>query len=332
MALLIGLIPWLALLQEPVLGQIAAKLWTIYLPLVGWIGLGVILGRSLPRAVPLQLGKFLFWIGVPFSIVAFLRQADLSAALWAAPTAAWAAILLGAGFGWIWLKSQSPQLSPAAQGSFLLGAMVGNTGYLGYPIVLALVGTSYFGWAVFYDTLGSALGSYGLGVVLAAYFGGDKAKSLTGSLSLTQLGLALVRNPALWSFGLGLGLKNLTLPNVLEQSLARAAWGVVALSLLLLGMRLSQVSSWQSLKQASVGLCIKMVIVPLILGYSLPYLGIHGLPRLTIVLQAAMPPAFATLVIAEAYSLERQLTVTMLAAGSLLLLALLPIWLLLFSA
>ena len=311
------------------LAPLSIRLWQLYLPLIGWIGLGVILGRRLPREVPLRLGKFLFWIGVPFSIMAFLRQADLSASLWAAPLAAWAAMLLAVGLGWSWLRIQERMkdqaLAPAAQGSFLLGAMVGNTGYLGYPIVLALVGMPYFGWAVFYDTLGSALGAYGLGVMIAAYFGSS------GSIGPTQIGLALVRNPALWSSGVGLSLKNVKLPVFLEQSLAHAAWGVVALSLLLLGMRLSQVSSWQYLRSASIGLGIKMVIVPLILGFSLPYFGVHGLPKLTIVLQSAMPPAFATLVIAEAYGLDRQLTVTMLAAGSVLLLFLLPVWLLLFS-
>jgi predicted permease len=49
--------------------------------------------------------------------------------------------------------------------------MVGNTGYLGFPVILALVGEKYFGWALFYDMLGSAIGAYGLGVVLAARFG-----------------------------------------------------------------------------------------------------------------------------------------------------------------
>lgn len=317
----------------PPLVPLGIRLIQLYLPLVGWISLGVILGRSLPGVVPLKLGQFLFWIGVPFSILAFLQQADLSASLWAAPLAAWVAILLGAGLSWVWLRLHPP-LSPAAQGSFMLGAMVGNTGYLGYPIVLALVGMPYFGWAVFYDTLGSALGSYGLGVMLAAYFGGAAIDTRSGSarsISPAQIGLALVRNPALWSFGVGLGLRNIRLPGGLEHGLTQVAWGVVALSLLLLGMRLSQVSSWRYLRQASVGLCIKMVIVPLILGVSLPYLGIHGQPRLTIVLQSAMPPAFATLVLAEAYNLDRQLTVTMLAAGSGLLLLLLPVWLLLFS-
>jgi hypothetical protein len=44
----------------------------------------------------------------------------------------------------------------------------------------------------------------------------------------------------------------------------------------------------------------------------------------------AMPPAFATLVLAEVYDLDRNLSVTALAAGSTGLLLTLPIWLMLF--
>jgi malate permease and related proteins len=67
------------------------------------------------------------------------------------------------------------------------------------------------------------------------------------------------------------------------------------------------------------------------LDFSLPLLGITGNPLLVIVLQMAMPPAFATLVIAEAYDLDRELTVTTLAIGSVALLLLLPLWLWLFK-
>jgi predicted permease len=73
-----------------------------------------------------------------------------------------------------------------------------------------------------------------------------------------------------------------------------------------------------------------MLIVPLILGRTLPLFGLTGAPAHVIVLQMAMPPAFATLVIAETFDLDRDLTVTALAGGSIFLLVTLPIWLKLF--
>ncbi|HEY9696178.1 MAG TPA: AEC family transporter [Trichocoleus sp.] len=316
----------------------ATSLLRLYVPLIIWIGSGWVLGRWLPNSIPLKLGKFLFWVGVPLSIVAFLRQANLSAAVWLAPFTAWAALLLGALLAWGWIQGQiylarfftsgdrlldHPLQHRPTQGSFLLAAMVGNTGYLGYPVSLALVGTEHFGWAVFYDTMGSTLGAYGLGVMLAAHFSESQHSG--------QLWQSILKNPAFWSFWLGLGLRSVPLPGVVELGLKNCAWVIIALSLLLLGMRLSQLSSWHSVQPAAISLGIKMLIVPLLLGFELPRLGITGLPQLSIVLQMAMPPAFATLVIAEAYDLDRDLTVTTLALGSIGLLVLLPLWIWLFA-
>lgn len=210
------------------------------------------------------------------------------------------------------------------KGSFLLASMLGNTGYLGYPVTLALVGQEYFGWAVFYDLLGSTLGTYGLGVALAARFG-------TGVHSFGPLLGVVVKTPALWSLGFGLAFRLLPLPDLVDTSLQRFGWTIIALSLILIGMRLSQLSSWGSVRQASISLGIKMLLVPLVLGYGLRGLGVTGLPLLVILLQMAMPPAFATLIIAEAYNLDRDLAVTAIALGTAFLFFTLPIWLWLFG-
>lgn len=305
------------------------KLLQLYLPLIALVMLGFVLGGKLPPTIPLYLGQFLFWVGVPLSIVAFLRQTDLSGAIWVASVVAWVAIFLGAGLAWVWInwhnrKTAVNSWSKPTQGSFILAAMVGNTGYLGYPVTLAFVGTQYFGYALFYDLLGTTLGAYGLGVVLAAAYSG-------GGKSQWELLKAIAINPSLWSFGAGLLFRQVPLPALAEATLHNLGWAIVALSLVLIGMRLRQLDSWHSLPKASISLGIKMLIVPLFLGSILSLFGITGGAKLAIVLQMAMPPAFATIVIAEVYDLDRDLSVTALAVGSGGLLVTLPIWLWLFS-
>ncbi len=285
------------------------------------------LGRMLPNTVPTRLGQFLFWIGVPIGIVAFLRQADLSLTVWIAPVVAYAAILLGAFFAWIGIKCQAyftntvPQLP--TQGSFILSAMVGNTGFLGYPIVLAVYGTQYFAWAIFYDLLGSLFGTWGLGVALAGHFGGR-------ATNLWQSSKVILINPALWSFGFGLLFRQVQIPQLAEFYLEKLAWSVIVLSLLLMGMRLSKINSWHNLPSGAIAIGIKMLLVPLILGISLKILGLTSTPAKIILLQTAMPPAFSTLIIAETFNLDSDLTVTTIALGTVILLLTLPMWLVLF--
>ncbi|MBD2681939.1 MULTISPECIES: AEC family transporter [Nostoc] len=303
------------------------NLLELYVKLGGLVLVGFILGRKLPVRVPTHLGRFLYWVGVPISIVSFLRQSSLSAQIWIAPAIAYLAILLGAFLGWVGIKAQAHfrKTVPQAptQASFLLTAMFGNTGFLGFPITLAMVGKEYFAWALFYDLLGSFPGSYGLGVFLAARFGG-------GVQNHWHTVKAILINPGLWSFGFGLLFREVAIPTFVELFLEKLAWTILALSLVLIGMRLALLNSWRSLPQASMSLGIKMLLVPLILGSILPLFGLTGSTAKVIVLQMAMPPAFATLVIAEAFNLDRDLAVTALASGVILLLVTLPIWLWLF--
>lgn len=304
-----------------------ANLLELYVKLVGLVLVGFILGRKLPNTVPTRLAQWLFWVGVPISIVAFLRRADLSGQIWIAPAIAYLAILLGAFLAWWGMKGQAyfrkTIHQKSTQGSLLLAAMVGNTGYLGFPITLALVGQEYFAWALFYDMLGSLFGAYGFGIVLASHFGGSVGNH-------GQIIKSIVINPALWSFGFGLLFRAVTLPPFLESSLEILGWGVIALTLVLIGMRLSQLNSWHRLPEAGISLTIKMLIVPFVIGSTLPLFGVTGEPAQVIVLQMAMPPAFATLVISETFNLDRDLAVTSLAVGSMGLLITLPLWLWLF--
>jgi malate permease and related proteins len=303
------------------------NLLELYVKLGGLVLVGLILGRKLPVTVPTRVGQFLFWVGVPISIVSFLRQSSLSGQIWIAPTIAYLAILLGAFLAWVGIQVQGylrKTVPPApTQASLLLAAMVGNTGYLGFPITLAIVGKEYFAWALFYDLLGSLPGTYGLGVLLAARFGGSFQ-------NYWQIIKAFLINPALWSFGFGLLFRQATIPPVMEFWLEKLAWSMVALSLILIGMRLARLNSWRSLPQAGMSLGIKMLLVPLILGSILPLFGLTGSIAKAIVLQMAMPPAFGTLVIAETFNLDRNLAVTAIAAGVIVLLVTLPLWLWLF--
>ncbi|HLP90347.1 MAG TPA: AEC family transporter [Nostocaceae cyanobacterium] len=304
-----------------------SNLLELYAKLGGLILVGIILGWKLPATAPTLVGQFLFWVGVPITIVSFLRQTDLSGQIWIAPAIAHLAIFLGVVLAWLAIQSQAyltkSTLPPATKGSFILASMVGNTGYLGFPVTLAMVGQEYFAWALFYDLLGSLFGAYGFGVILAARFGNTGA-------NYQDLAKAIMINPALWSFGFGLLFRQVSIAPIWEFTLEILAWIALSLSLILIGMRLSRLNSWQRIPQVGSSLLIKMLIVPLIVIPILPLLGVTGEAAKVVVLQMAMPPAFGTLVLAETFNLDRDLAVTSLALGVVIFLFTLPLWLWLF--
>ena len=329
----------------------------LYARLIGWTVLGYVLGKFLPKIVTTYLGKALLFVGVPISIVSFLRQADLSGWIVIAPVTAWTAIFVGAGLAWIWIDLgindermralsrgisfqdkvsntlpsgdgivQQSAWSGPTQGSFLLAMTLGNTAFMGYPVSLALVGASYFAWSLFYDLIGSTIAAYSVGIALASRFGSAK-----GNQAKPNPFLSMVKTPALWSLPIGMLMRLVPLPTAITTGMSTIAWTTVTLSLVMIGLQLSQLKSLRNIKQALTCLSIKMILTPLVVGTGLMFFGVTGEPRMALVLQMAMPPAFSTLVIAQAYNLDHDLTVTTLAFGVVLLLFTIPVWLWLFG-
>ncbi|MBD1911023.1 MULTISPECIES: AEC family transporter [unclassified Leptolyngbya] len=336
----------------PDLVQTLSKL---YAPLIGWILVGWVLGRLLPKRVPVRLGQLLLRVGIPISVISFLYRTDLSGLILVGPATAWVAMLSGAMFAWLWIElglgderlkslaiglggeqtTDQPlvsQWSSPVQGSFFLAMMIGNTGYMGFPVVLNLVGEKYFAWALFYDLLGSFFGTYVLGVAIAAKYG------TAHRLKKVELLQKVLKNPALWGMGAGLLLrllaewKLLILPHMVQDGLRGMAWTSVNLALVLIGMQISQLKSLNKIKQAVPCLGIKMILIPLVVGTGLMFFGINFDQRLALVLQMGMPPAFATVVFAENYGLDRELAVTNVVCGFFVLLLLLPLWIWLFGS
>lgn len=328
-----------------------SPLVNLYTRLIGWVIAGFILGKFLPKSITGYLGKFLFLVGAPFSVVAFMRQTSLSGYMAIAPISAWTALLVGAGLAWIWidlglsderLRSISRGLSinegdreakpleksswsKPTQGSFLLAMMVGNTGFLGFPVILTLVGAEYFAWGLFYD-LSISLGVQIFGVALAAYYG--SAERMKGWITPV---MSVIKNPSLWAFVIGAYIKTLNLPPQFDQVFQNGAWVVINLFLILIGMQLSRLTSLKNLKQGLTCLSIKMLLTPLVVGTGLMFFGVTGPPRLLLVLLMGMPPAFVTTLYAERYGLDRDLAITTVAIGSVLILFTIPLWMWLFS-
>ena len=311
----------------------------MYLPIVAAVGSGMLFskllvsyggawGESNSRRIPAFLAQFLLRIGIPIGIANFVRSTELSASAWIAPITASLAIALGLLFSAYILGPKRPILAVTRR-SFQLSSYVGNTSFIGFPVVLLLpqLGPSYFGVAVLYDICGTVLGGYGLGAWIATR--GDKSDTSSSwrsaMVKTTQL---LYKNPSLLAFGAGLALKLVELPETINTILSVIAWGSIMLALLTMGMRIQQLSGSGSFQLPLKAVLIKMVAVPLFIGALLTATGFAGPERLILVLQAGMPCAFATLVLAENFNLDRAFTVQTLIISNLILLLTLPIWVL----
>ncbi|MGF1496003.1 MAG: AEC family transporter [Elainellaceae cyanobacterium] len=328
-----------------------------YAPLLGWSGLGFILFLILPEQVPRLLGRALFWVGVPLEILALTRQTDFAGAVGLSPIFTIAALLVAIPTAWVALQvlrkgerspnhppaetdssspaAAAPSFLPAAQGwesqprqgSFLISAAIGNTGFVGLAIAPIFVSDTYLSWIVFYSVTHNIVGTYGLGVLIASYFG----RSITSRRWWTLLRDVLTV-PSLWAFGVGLATHNVPLPLSLETGLRASVGVVIPAALLLMGMRVSQIQGWKSLKASLLPAAIKVLVLPALVGLVATGIGIVPDARLALVLMSGMPTAFAGLILAEEYNLDRDLIASSIVLTTGLLIVTLPLWLVGFGS
>ena len=264
----------------------------------------------------------MFWGFVPLAIAGFVAHAPLDNRLiWTGPLA-WLMGAIGLGLAWL-LGRWRPQPAPV-QGSLLLGTLAGNTGFLGYPVLLALVGPHDLVWAICFDVLGTSLLLFSVGIAIAARYGGT-------SLALGPMLRRLLLNPPLWGLGLGLLLQGKTLPPLLTLFLQVMAFGTVALALVLIGINLRRLQGGSVSPLIGPLLGIKMLVLPLVMLALTRWLELPRAGEMSLVVQAAMPPAFSTVMLAEIYGLDRRLSATTVALGCLVLLPLLPLWVYLYA-
>ncbi|MCX5962561.1 MAG: AEC family transporter [Cyanobacteria bacterium] len=313
-----------------------------YTPLIVWVTVGILLLRILPGETPYWLGRALYWFGVPWQIFDLSRHSKISGEIGLAPAITVGTLSLGLLIAWVALQSLEfvkhryesqkatlPLLLPTYEhsqyGPFIIAAMLGNTGFVGLGILPTILEPSAFSWAVFFSLTQNIIGTYFIGVLIASHFGERK-----GSDSGWILARDILTVPSLWACGLGYLSRGTVFPVNVETFASSSLIFVVPMSFLLMGLRLAQINGWKSLRNAVVPVGLKMVVLPALVGVGTSFLGLTGDVRLGLVLMAGMPSAFASLILAEEYDMNRDLAASSIALSTIVLLFMIPVWLWIF--
>jgi len=201
-------------------------------------------------------------------------------------------------------------------GALLLCAPLGNTSFLGFPLIAALRGTEAVHYAVIYDQLGSflALSTYGLFVL--AKFSGDVAPTFA----------MMVKRVALFPpfIALVLALSPLTLPDALDPVLARIGDTLSPLAMFAVGLRL-RLRPPPERSALAFGLGVKMLLVPTCALAIVRALGASDLPADVAVLEAAMPPMLSAAALASMAGLAPELCASLAGYGIVVAFVLVPL-------
>ncbi len=319
--------------MEAVLGAVA--------PFFAVVGLGIFAGRRgilAPQAAGV-LNLFTFRFALPALLVRALWTLDVAAAFdwrfaagWAAcGLGLWAATALGMrlAFGGEAMGHGAP--SGAGRAAVRAqGATVGNIGFLGVPLALALVGpqaTAPLAMALLVDlTLVIPLS---IAWLEAARGRGGAASA--PAVAMRAVGRSLA-NPFFLSIvaGAALSLAHAPLPEALDRGLAFLGGAAGPAALFSLGLTLAGAPRIERPAEAGAVSALKLLVHPALVWTALGALGVEGPALAAAVTLAALPVATNVFVIAESFGVGAKLAadaVTLSTAASVATLSALAIWL-----
>ncbi len=284
--------------------------------------------RVLPAGAPEVLARVIVLVTMPALIVGILADARFEPALIPALVATTTALLVALGLGALLLRALGG--SRPAQGAAGIVASFSNTAFLGIPFIVAVLpgSRSAATAAVIIDIVDTTILLLTLGVGFAGFMARPSSPvSRPWVPRIAAALLALVRQPMIIAvlLGLGLALTGVALPPKIAGPIAQVGQTTPVLAFLTIGLGLD-LGSLRGQTRALAGIAmIKLCVAPGVAALVLLALGVRGEVAQTAVLQAAMPTAMVSVIIATQAGCDARLATAAAVVTTVLALATLPL-------
>jgi len=287
---------------------------------VAYLLTGMVLRRlpSLPRETGNVLNLFVIYISLPALVLLKIADISLSVDLLTPALMPWVMVLFSAlaVVGLARLCKWDRQVT----GCLLLLVPLGNTSFLGVPMVQTFFGPPAVSYALIYDQLGSflALATYG-SVILALYGKGEERPTLKG------VGVRIISFPPFIALIVAVALTPITYPPVLVAILEGLAATLVPLVMIAVGFQLTWHISRDAGMPLLLGLLLKLIVAPLAALGLCRWLGLEGEAVNVAIFEAGMPPMVSAGAVAILAGLSPALTAALVGLGIILCFVSLPL-------
>lgn len=281
---------------------------------------GVLLHRfkRMPVNAPAVLNSVILHISLPALTLLSVHGLKISGDVGLMAAMGWMNFALSAGFFWLigrWLK-----LPRSTVGALVLTGGLGNTAYVGLPMIEAYYGHEGLASGIIVDQLGSFLALSTLGITFAGIYS-------SGRPSVGEMAKRIFLFPPFIALVIALVLIPIEYPAWLTIVLTRLSDTMAPLALLAVGFQLRLGHLAGNGRNLAIGLAFKLVLVPLVLFLLyVPLLGAHGQAIQITLFQAAMPPMITSAILATEHDLDPPLATLMVTVGLMLSFATLTGW------
>lgn len=290
-----------------------------------YLAVGALLRRTtlMPDNTPAVLNAYVLYVAAPALILKSLPGLNFSTALLIPAITPWVMLLASAGLV-MWL-SRWLNWSRQQTGALLILVPLGNTSFLGFPLVDAFFGSHALPYAMIYDQLGSFPGLTIYATVVAAVFSAPAGAADSARPDIGPLLRKVLTFPPFLAFVLGLATISLPRPMLASSAIDSIAVTLVPVVMVAVGYQLSLRVEKAERSPLLWGLSLKLCLMPAVAWCLWKLTGQQGLAIEVSVFQAAMPSMISAGAIASAAGLAPRLVSGMVGLGILLSLVTLPV-------
>lgn len=281
---------------------------------------GVLLHRTkrMPVNTPAVLNSFIIHISLPSLTLLYVHELKLTGEVWLMAAMAWILFALSAGFFW-WLGRRM-NWSRGTTGALILTGGLGNTSYLGLPMIEAYYGHQGLASGIIVDQLGSFLVLSTLGITFAGIYS-------SGRPTVREMTLRVLRFPPFIALLIAVCLIPFAYPEWLGVILKRMGDTLAPLALLSVGFQLRLGHLAGNGQKLAIGLGFKLLLAPLLIFLLyVPLLGAQGQTIQITLFEAAMPPMITAAILATEHDLDPPFATLMVAVGLVLSFLTLSVW------
>lgn len=279
------------------------------------IGLLLQKNRRLPDSFALSLNTYVIYVALPALILFEIPHLTLDSRALLPVAFAW--VIMFASALLIWQVAKWAGWSRSVTGALMLTVPLGNTGFVGIPLVEALLGKEAVPYAILYDQFGTFVALNTWGSFAAAYYSGNM-------VSWKKLARTIMAFPPLIALVVAFVTIPLHYPELLSRVLERISSTLVPVVMVAVGMQWRLRLERNMLLPLGVGLITTLFLAPLLAWVLLHLLGVDNLAAQVVVLEAAMPAMISAGVLAVNYQLAPRLASSLV--GYSLLLSLATVW------
>jgi predicted permease len=273
------------------------------------VGLGLQRVTAFPKNGHLALNQFIIYVALPALALFYIPKISISTQLLYPLGIAWIGFMLS--FLFFWFLGKRMGWSRRLIGCLIITAGLGNTSFVGFPIIQALYGEEGLKTAIIVDQPGSFVVMATLGIITAAIFAKGKPSS-------KDILLKILLFPPFIAFilALGMNLFKFDFNEHLETVFQKLGATVTPVALVSVGLQLKIDRRSQHWKFLRLGLFFKLMLTPLFffLLYKIVLKG-KGLDVDVSVMESAMAPMITGTILASNYGLKPKLSSMMIGIG-----------------